>query len=58
MEANMIKRIVKFDKKDWNHCLWLFKNMIKSFLLFDFGEAEESWFFLKLHLTHDHTRIE
>jgi hypothetical protein len=53
----MFKRIMKFDKKDWGHCLWLFKNMIKCFLLFNFYDAELAWFFLKLHLTHDSTRL-
>lgn len=53
----MIKRVLKFNKQDWKHVWWLFRNMIKQFVLFNFSEAEESWFFLKLHFTHDHTKM-
>lgn len=53
----MIKRIMNFDKKDWKHVSWLFRNMIKDFWLCNFEDSHESWLFLKLHLTHDHTRL-
>lgn len=53
----MIKRIMRFDKKDWEHCSWLFKNMIKQFWLCKFEESYEAWCFLKLHLMHDHKRL-
>ena len=53
----MLKRIMNFDKQDWKHCLWLFGNMIKQFLLWDFKESDEAWALLKLHFTHDHTRM-
>jgi hypothetical protein len=53
----MIRRVMKFDKQDWKHVWWLFRLMVKSFFLFRFNDAEEAWIFLKLHFTHDHTRM-
>lgn len=55
--SRMIKRIIRFDSQDWKHCAWLFKIMIKRFWLCEFEESYEAWLFLKLHLTHDHTRL-
>lgn len=52
----MIKRILNFDKEDWKHCWWLFRNMIKQFILMDFKESEEAWLLLKLHLSYDSDR--
>jgi hypothetical protein len=49
----MIKRVMKFDKQDWKHCWWLFRNMIKQFLLLEFAESYEAWLLLKLHITYD-----
>lgn len=54
----MIHRILNFDKQDWKHCWWLFKSMIKSFMLFEFSESEEAWVLLKLHLTMDSNRMD
>lgn len=48
---------MNFDKKDWKHVSWLFKNMVKSFWLCNFEDSYESWLFLKLHFTHDHMRL-
>jgi len=53
----MIKRILHFDKQDWKHCWWLFRNMIKQFILLEFHESEEAWFWLKIHLTNDSKRM-
>lgn len=53
----MIKRIMNFDKQDWKHVSWLFRNMVKNFWLCKFEDSYELWLFLKLHFTHDHTRL-
>lgn len=53
----MLKRILNFDKQDKKHCWWLFKNMIKQFLLFEFAESKEAWLLLKFHLTYDSHRM-
>lgn len=52
----MIKRILKFDKDDWDHVWWLFKNMCRSIWNYDFGEAYESWLWIKIHFQYDHTK--
>ncbi|AEO93491.1 gp232 [Bacillus phage G] len=54
----MIRRMLNYDKKDWNHVRFLFFNMIKQFFLLDFKESKEAWYFLKLHLTHDSNRVD
>lgn len=51
------KRTRDFDKQDWKHVRWLFGNMIKQFIICEYGEAKEAFYFLKLHLTHDSTRV-
>ena len=53
----MVGRIMNFDKKDWEHVAWLFRNIVKNFWLCEFEDAHEFWLFLKLHFTHDHTRL-
>lgn len=53
----MIKRILSFDKRDWEHVSWLFGNMIKNFWLCRFEDSYEAWFFIKLHFGHDHKRM-
>lgn len=52
----MLHRILRFNKKDWKHCLWLFRNMIKQFCLLNFDEADEAWYWLKIHLSYDSHR--
>lgn len=54
----MIRRVIKFNKQDWKHCRWLFKNMIKQFLMFEFKEAQETYYWLKIHLGYDSKRID
>ena len=52
----MIKRIINFDKEDWKHIWWLFKNMIKQFMLFNFKESHEAFLWIKIHLMYDNRR--
>lgn len=54
----MIKRIFSFNKKDWKHIWWLFINMIKQALKFNFSESYEAWLFIKLHFTYDSKLVE
>ena len=53
----MLKRIFDFEKRDWQHCWWLLKNMVRRFMLGDFAGANEVWMYLKLHLTHDYKKV-
>lgn len=54
----MIKRILNFDKTDWKHVSFLFFNMVKQFIIMDYQESKEAWYFLKLHLMYDSNRVE
>lgn len=54
----MIRRVLSFDTQDWKHVSWLFGDMCISALKLDFHEAREAYIFMKLHFTHDSTRIE
>lgn len=49
-------RILKFDKNDWKHVTWLFKNMIKQLFKGDFHEAREAFIWIKIHCTYDSKR--
>jgi hypothetical protein len=53
----MIKRILNFTKDDWTHLSWLFKNMIEQFLLADFHEAKEAYYWIIIHLSYDSKKI-
>lgn len=55
----MVKRIINFDKQDWKHMRFLFKNMlIQFFVKFDWHETKESYIWMKIHLTYDSTKVE
>lgn len=54
----MIKRLFKFDEKDWKHVKFLFHNMFKQFFKGDLHESKEAYYWLKLHLTYDSKRID
>lgn len=41
----------------WSHLLWLFKVMIKNFLLLDEKEFIESYWWIRIHLTYKSKRI-
>lgn len=49
----MFKRILSFDKNDWKHVTWLFRNMIKQFIIGDFHEAKEAYYWIKIHLSYN-----
>jgi len=55
----MIKRIWKYDKNDWKHIGWLFRNMLKQFF-FEANpkEAKEAWYWILMHLSNDSERKE
>lgn len=54
----MIKRMMQFDKKDWKHMRFLFKNLfIQVFIKFDWHETKDTYFFIKLHLYCDSTYV-
>lgn len=52
----MIKRIIKFNLKDWEHIWWLFKNMIKQFAKGDYAESYDAWMWIRVHLSYDSFR--
>lgn len=52
----MIKRMLKFDRKDWKHIISLFINAIKQLILGNFYEYRESLWLMRIHLTHDSIR--
>jgi hypothetical protein len=53
----MLKKILNFKEDDWNHIGWLFRNMIKQFILGDFHEAREALYFIQIHLSYNSKRI-
>jgi len=52
----MIKRILSFDKQDCKHVTWLFRGIVKSFILFRYNDMMESYYLLKMHLNYDSKR--
>lgn len=54
----MIQRIKNFDKQDWKHMLFLFKNMMKQlFIELNWHETKDAYYWMKIHLTHDSKRV-
>jgi hypothetical protein len=53
----IIKRILNFNKDDWNHLWWLFKNMIKEFIAGNYDESVDAFYWIKIHFTYDSKRI-
>lgn len=53
----MIKRILNFDSKDWNHVWCLFKNMVVQFCKGDLLEAKDAWYFIRFHFEYDSKRV-
>jgi hypothetical protein len=53
----MFKRILNFDKQNWQHIGWLLKTMIKNFIKGDINEFIEGFYLIKLHLSYDSKRI-
>lgn len=54
----MIKRLINFDKQDWDHVSFLFTNMMKQlFVKFNWHETKESYIWLKIHLMYDSHRV-
>lgn len=54
----MLKRILSFDKQDWKHIAFLFKNMIKQFFKGDIQESKEAFIWIKTHLSYDSERVD
>lgn len=53
----VLKRLRSYDEHDWKHVRFLFWNMIKQFIIFEYGEAKDAFYFLKLHLLYDSERV-
>ena len=49
----MVKRVLNFDKQDWDHVSTLFFNGIKQFLKGDVEQSREAFYFMKLHFEFD-----
>ncbi|MGG5324334.1 hypothetical protein IGJ83_000730 [Enterococcus pernyi] len=50
----VIKGIFSFDSRDWKHLWFLFKNMHKQLFWYqDYGEACDSWMWIRIHLTYE-----
>lgn len=55
----MIKRIWKFDNKDWNHIRFLFKNLfVQALIKFNWHETKETCWWIRIHLSYDSERVE
>ncbi len=52
-----IKRIANFDKTDWKHIGWLFRNIIKQFFKGEFSESYDAWMWIKIHCSYDSNRL-
>lgn len=56
---SVIKRILRFNKQDWKHIGWLFKNtFIQFFVKYNWHETKEGLIFIKIHLMYDSERVE
>lgn len=53
----MISRILKWDKYDWKHLIFLLKSLLHGLWKADIAEIAEAYFFLKLHILYDSRRI-
>lgn len=45
-------------KDDREHVTWLFKKMVKYIFKLNFYEARECYYFILLHLTHEHRKVD
>lgn len=53
----MLKRILKFNKRDWDHVRYLFTSMVISFLRGDLRDSREAYYFLRLHFSYNSKEI-
>lgn len=58
MVSKLIKRLKNFNKQDWKHVSFLFKNGIKQFLKGDFHESKEAFIWIKIHMSYDSKKID
>lgn len=55
--TNMLERISNFNKDDKKHLWRLFKTMVNQFIIGDFHEAREAFYWIKIHLIYDSKKI-
>lgn len=51
-------QIFNFDRNDRKHVLWLFRNMIKQFLLGNLSESKEALLWIKIHFVYKSNRVD
>lgn len=51
----VIKRALHFDRRDWKHVWWLFKNMWVNLAKGDLTEAYDAWMWIVVHFSYDST---
>ncbi len=54
----MLKRIARFDRKDWKHIFWLVGRIFTGFWEGNAAKMVDAWFWLRFHLEHDSVRLD
>jgi hypothetical protein len=52
-----MKQIKNFNKDDWKHIWWLFGNMIKQFILGNWNESKDAYYWIKIHCTYESKKV-
>jgi hypothetical protein len=53
----MIRRILNFDRQDWQHIGWLLGRILSGFWNGNAEQIVDAWRWLRLHLEYDSTRV-
>jgi hypothetical protein len=53
----LIKRVLSFEKHDWKHVWFLFKNMVTQFIKGDLHESKDAFMWIKIHFTYDSQKV-
>lgn len=55
----MMKRIIGFKKHDWQHLMFLVKNIFnQAFIKFNWNEVVDTFFWIKIHLQYDSEKVD
>jgi len=52
-----IRRIMKFDNKDWKHIIWLIRTMFIGVAKLHIDDVIEAWRWIRIHCEYDNKII-
>jgi hypothetical protein len=54
---SVIKRILRFDRRDWQHIFWLAGRIVNGALTFNMDKTTDAWYWLIFHFSYDSKRL-